>query len=950
MYARLWWKDARQFWPIWVLLVSGAAVIQWLMLTFVGRPVQNGTLGVIALLWASLYALAAGAAAFAGERESGTLRLIDILSIDRRVVWAGKISFAVATTLALTVTLLLMAALSTERSKILILQTPGVQFSVVMFVLLALGWGLFWSSILKSALAAALAAMCCTGLMLSYFMGNLNPSLAASSASASFRFGQVAVVVATIAASHVFFTRSLRLRRSPVQFRSPIVFTGSRRPRSERIQGQSPGTVLAAPFSAEIAVMRHLQIPAQARVGRRSWLLETRNLIWQTIKEGSKTWSMLLAIAVALPAAFYRFGGDTVDPIYFPIIGLLVVVAAGASVFGLENRARTQRVLVHHGARPGSVWLVKFTTWLIGLVVLTIIFSALMILCLMMGQSLGRGGGDWSLIVPCMPLAYAVALNCGMALRRGITAFVIAVMLASCLAWTLVALVFANLLSAPGIVVVAAALVAVSWAWRTDWMLERPAPGRWLRLGLFTAAAFALLFVWYIGFRAWSVPDVGPIAPPEAWARGSSIATSPDRNAADIYREAGRLLRYRQDDVEFLNQNKHGLEVIHQAAARPDCRFDRPDRPTLVDRDIRPSSLPFVRLASLDARDRLSHGDLARAWDDIIVLFRMARHFAEGAGVDEATLAVRYFEREALGVAFEWALAPGQTSEQLHAALEAYRNLPKLPAPSEVVRAEANLVENTLNLPTSKLRGYLEESLYGTPPHTDNVDRTIQYGMINLVTTPWELTHARRVNRFVSAAALESAAREPGHRQEHYWNSGASSLANSMLPEPLQRLSRSLNEYLMADEQNEVGRRALVQTFAIRAWQLKHDGRFPKALDALVPEELPSLPIDPYSDRPFGFVPSNGATVVPLRWALSTVQIPRDVKCSPPPPGSWLLYSVGPDRRDNGGIALTDDLILRVFEQYDIVFAIPPLPGTPPAAKVESQRAPKPTSEPPKPR
>jgi hypothetical protein len=80
------------------------------------------------------------------------------------------------------------------------------------------------------------------------------------------------------------------------------------------------------------------------------------------------------------------------------------------------------------------------------------------------------------------------------------------------------------------------------------------------------------------------------------------------------------------------------------------------------------------------------------------------------------------------------------------------------------------------------------------------------------------------------------------------------------------------------------------------------------------------------------------------------VQIPRDVKCSPPPPGSWLLYSVGPDRRDNGGIALTDDLILRVFEQYDIVFAIPPLPGTPPAAKVESQRAPKPTSEPPKPR
>ena len=55
---------------------------------------------------------------------------------------------------------------------------------------------------------------------------------------------------------------------------------------------------------------------------------------------------------------------------------------------------------------------------------------------------------------------------------------------------------------------------------------------------------------------------------------------------------------------------------------------------------------------------------------------------------------------------------PGQTPERLHAALEAYRNLPKMPTPSEIVRAEANIVENTLNLPASELRGYLEELLF----------------------------------------------------------------------------------------------------------------------------------------------------------------------------------------------------------------------------------------------
>ena len=151
MYARLWWKDARQFWPIWVVLVVGAAVMQWLLLNFVGREARYGALGLSALVWASLYAFAAGAAAFAGERETGTLRLLDILPADRRVVWAGKVSFALVTTLALTLLLLVMADWSTEtlepagsRSRL------GRPFVFGMIVLVALGWGLFWSSIFKS--------------------------------------------------------------------------------------------------------------------------------------------------------------------------------------------------------------------------------------------------------------------------------------------------------------------------------------------------------------------------------------------------------------------------------------------------------------------------------------------------------------------------------------------------------------------------------------------------------------------------------------------------------------------------------------------------------------------------------------------------------------------------------------------------------------------------------
>ena len=129
-----------------------------------------------------------------------------------------------------------------------------------------------------------------------------------------------------------------------------------------------------------------------------------------------------------------------------------------------------------------------------------------------------------------------------MTCRRGITAFVLAMVLSLGLMFALLSLVFLNLVPDYGLFFVTAALLVISWAWRTDWMLDRPAPGRWLRLGLFVSTAFALLSACHIAFRVWSVPDVGPIAPPAAWNDASSIEASPDRNAAELYQEAGRRL------------------------------------------------------------------------------------------------------------------------------------------------------------------------------------------------------------------------------------------------------------------------------------------------------------------------------------------------------------------------------------------------------------------------
>ena len=124
-----------------------------------------------------------------------------------------------------------------------------------------------------------------------------------------------------------------------------------------------------------------------------------------------------------------------------------------------------------------------------------------------------------------------------------------------------------------------------------------------------------------------------------------------------------------------------------------------------------------------------------------------------------------------------------------------------------------------------------------------------------------------------------------------------------------------------------VERGALLQIMAIRIWQLKHDGRFPESLSALVPSELAELPTDPYSGRPFGYRPWHGEPIGRTGNWLSHIQ-----SNTKPPPGSRMLYSVGLNRQDDNANAGQDpDLKFgpRRLERSDIVFVIPPLPGKP---------------------
>ena len=320
-----------------------------------------------------------------------------------------------------------------------------------------------------------------------------------------------------------------------------------------------------------------------------------------------------------------------------------------------------------------------------------------------------------------------------------------------------------------GLAVLPLVFLAVTWAWSGDWLLDRPAPGRWVRLGLSLAVVLMTVFGGYTGWRAWSVPDVGPIPMPSDWVAASSRLPD-DLNAAPLYREAARRLNLNRPQRASwaeasdaasppdLKEHPEAFDLIRRAAARPECQFADPGRMTLLTRLDLPPMRDLAEAVLAHARGRLHAGDLAAAWDDLIIAFRMARHVDQGATMIQALTSMA-IERQALELAREWANAPGQSPDRLRAAMAAYRGLPAMTPPAEVIRAEGLLVERSLDLPVDDLRDWMAEAYGG-----NRAASTWELLRLDLIATPWERARARRVNRELTAEAAQLAALEPWRR------------------------------------------------------------------------------------------------------------------------------------------------------------------------------------------
>lgn len=845
MYARLWWKDARQLGSIWLGLALSAGVTEWLVLNLVSGA-RDGALVLLAMTWAWLYALAVGAAAFAGERETGTLRFLDTLPVSRWTLWAGKVSFALVSTAALASLLLGLAVLHTDRvdrvmgefnREVGVLQFAGWLTIPVVF---ALALGLFWSSFTKTALTAAILSAVCASIAVGPVLATVNDV----NFGEDWRWVALFELLGTLillAISDWWVTRPDRGQHYLSRWVMPVL---------------SPRVRVDVVEETSVAM-------SSERMGRGYSRKAVPVLIGKTVTQGFPTWLLLGALGVLVPLLLNQASAQG-GPI--PTLGFVTLAALGAGVaaFQAETRDRTHRFLAQHGLRPGVVWAVKVSVWLVGLIV---IGCGSVVLVMTRHGATPRTLTQGESVLLVSPLPFAVGVLAGMSARRGITAVLVSVLATIALGVALTLLVQAGMLPGVGVLAVPPVLLFVSWAWSGDWLLDRPAPGRWVRLGLLLTLGFLVLFGIYAPYRVLSMPDVPALAPPLAWS------VPLDRNAAVLYRGALQALdanetnprgsggfsteewELSEGSMNFLQRNTRALELARSASLLPNCQFFPTDQRTLFNGQSPWRYVDLARLAGLSAADRRVRGDLPGAWSEIVVVFRIARHLAQGSTISDARLGL-LVEQKAIGLAMEWAADSAQTRGGLTSALASYRALPKFPPPSEAIRGEAQLMERTLDSPVGELRravaSMLSEPAQKTSPW---MDFTSQF-----ITTPWEIARAGRSTRWLAADALREAELKPSRRRPQ-------ALGVPLTPEQLEETTRwafvmhtsplakhlfpNSRQVLSMSDHEEAGRRALLLVLGLRHWALGHDGAYPKGLDELDQEAIGDDPIDPFSGKSF---------------------------------------------------------------------------------------------------
>jgi hypothetical protein len=403
------------------------------------------------------------------------------------------------------------------------------------------------------------------------------------------------------------------------------------------------------------------------------------------------------------------------------------------------------------------------------------------------------------------------------------------------------------------------------------------------------ALALALITFWNIDLTA-KTRLAAMRAEVSALALSVAPARVPDRqNAALVYQRAfeamakpqsqtpevqerwGRWLNHKADQpldfkdaelVKFMEQNQPALALLRRAAAMPDCYFEHNyGQPSINE------LLPEIeqmqagsRLVMLDARCRVSRKDARGALEDVNNLFAMAAH-ARSAPLVISVLVAANLDAMATE-ALEETLASTQPKAEDLAALAIEESAPYQQSMARAFRMEEAFVLGFFSTATED-----SEALRAVnAPPALVVEPIASVWRVFLL--PDDIASYRRVMHHY--AMLTSRPYSEAHSGWETWEqefrSKEAGLFTRMLVPALSAAAKHAAE---ADARHQLACTAL----AVEKYRAK-TGQPPARLDELVPGYLDAIPKDPFDGKP-------------LRMAVSQ--------------GGILLYSIGPDLKDEGG-------------------------------------------------
>ena len=765
-----------------------------------------------------------------------------------------------------------------------------------------------------------------------------------------------------------------------LMFGAPLLGSALRFTRKDRERAADDLTPIRYPTPAETteeADTREVEEKFNASRSR----VGIRALLWLTVRQLFKPGLAICAFAVFLGFALFV---DTIQPIMiWPSLALAAGVLAGVTAFVDEQSNGIARFWGERRLPLGRLWLVKlfvhaaFATMLVVLLLLPSVIRAEAV-----GAQTLRGGSFLSLAFRTLlfdpphlgsqgwkfvflPLAYGFAAGhlCGLLFRKAVVAAGVAGLVGGTLAAFWLPSLFSGGLAHWQIWLPPAAMLLTARVLFRAWASDRLGTRRPLiALAVGIAAVLAILATG-LAYRAIEVPndsssedDLAYIAslPPlevndsgrqfrtaaERFARIAQSIPAPPKQADRPNVAAARgTLDERLSNIPYQGWNNSDLEVqdwmnkvyeLDAVAVPPDETWhhqalltSREKATGIFEHPLRTGSSASL-LTQMNGRrmgvillahglQKQAEGDPSEFPTDLQSTLALGRTFRNGSVVISLNLG-NDIARACFSASDRWLAALEGRPDLLRQAIRLLQEDDPTEAfdPRPHLLAERYVMRDLSTAPAQFLPAQL------TPPGRNQEQVAALVDLIGIAwSVPWERERTRRL----LGVGYEAGNANPANRALIAGRPGM----NIFLVR-----KQSPDEMIDNDRHLRLHRRALLISLAIRLFQ-SEKGTTPPSLQELVTAGyLPAVPVDPYSWLPFKYRVSEGevlaAPALQQPIGISTVKTPAIQEPRPISPGQPIVWSVGPDRVDDGGRnAATRPGMTR--NGADVVFLVPIVPA-----------------------